>query len=376
MYHHDESFDQTLFLLNSLRIPQQWKGGKREAPEFIKSETTSTSEDVQDDGEIWTCECGNKIASDKTRCGNCRHWRGGRRQGGWTLGTGKDYDSDDGIDRTQDWTCCGGTIPAKQTRCGKCNGWRGGKRVYSNAAEASPPLNLPPWVCFKCLMSNPGNKKRCGGCLSWKSSGAPATSKPSRGSRKNAGNRGSTDEIDPNAGGHWKCVSCNFDNFSRELSCFICQSMRPNHQWHKKQQLINSIPASSTQHTAETAATNSMPTAAVLNANPAAEAAPLGPVHASTVSIAGGSTTNNQGATANGNDVSVVDTISNPPDTMNYYGTFNESLIYPYISIHYDFNRAYYYNHDYTYLNAGVGSIRDDSGGDDGTSFAEKTNND
>jgi hypothetical protein len=152
--------------------------------------------------------------------------------------------------------------------------------------------------------------------------------------------------------------------------------MRPNHQWHKKQQLINSIPASSTQHTAETAATNSMPTAAVLNANPAAEAAPLGPVHASTVSIAGGSTTNNQGATANGNDVSVVDTISNPPDTMNYYGTFNESLIYPYISIHYDFNRAYYYNNDYTYLNAGVGSIRDDSGGDDGTSFAEKTNND
>ena len=48
----------------------------------------------------------------------------------------------------------------------------------------------------------------------------------------------------------------------------------------------------------------------------------------------------------------VADSISRPPDDLNYYGTYNEDLGYPYISIHYDFNRAYYHNHDYTYLNA------------------------
>lgn len=43
--------------------------------------------------------------------------------------------------------------------------------------------------------------------------------------------------------------------------------------------------------------------------------------------------------------------ISHPPDDVNYYGTYDADLGYPYISIHYDFNRAYYHNHDYTYLN-------------------------
>lgn len=32
---------------------------------------------------------------------------------------GRDEDSDDGIDRTQDWTCCGEILPAEKTRCGK-----------------------------------------------------------------------------------------------------------------------------------------------------------------------------------------------------------------------------------------------------------------
>jgi hypothetical protein len=326
------------------------------------------------------CDCGNEVASKKSRCGSCHHWRGGKRLGGWTLGAGRDYESDDGIDRTQDWTCCGDIISAKQTRCGKCNGWRGGKRVFSNAgsessSKSSPP-NLPPWLCIKCQMSNPGNKKRCGGCLTWKSN-VPTTSKPSRGSRKSTGNRDSTDEVDPNAGGHWKCMNCNFDNFSRELSCFICQSMRPNHQWHKKQQIINSTPGNSAQY--PTVAT---PTLAAAFGNPSAGAAPPVPVNsnslvesqigsASTTAMAGSTNSHfaasdsNRGATANSRDIFVADIISNPPDTMNYYGTYNESLIYPYISIHYDFNRAYYYNHDYTYLNAGVGSIHGGGVGED-----------
>jgi len=44
--------------------------------------------------------------------------------------------------------------------------------------------------------------------------------------------------------------------------------------------------------------------------------------------------------------------ISHPPDDVNYYGTYDADLSYPYISIHYDFNWVYYHNHDYTYLNS------------------------
>ena len=32
---------------------------------------------------------------------------------------GRDEDSNDGTDRTQDWTCCGEILPAAKTRCGK-----------------------------------------------------------------------------------------------------------------------------------------------------------------------------------------------------------------------------------------------------------------
>lgn len=213
-------------------------------------------------------------------------------------------------------------------------------------------------------MTNPGNKKRCGGCLTWKSN-APTTSKPSKGSRRSSANRDSTD--DPNAGGHWKCMSCNFDNFSRELSCFICKSMRPNHQWHKKQQVINSTPVNSTHYPSIQATTVMTPTLAT----PTTGAVPPAPDSSAALSHTNSiSTLTNQGVAADSNratnngDKLIADIISNPPDTLNYYGTYNESLIYPYISIHYDFNRAYYYNHDYTYLNAGVGGSHG-AGGDD-----------
>jgi len=52
------------------------------------------------------------------------------------------------------------------------------------------------------------------------------------------------------------------------------------------------------------------------------------------------------------NSENVAVAISHPPDDVNYYGTYDADLSYPYISIHYDFNRAYYHNHDYTYLNS------------------------
>ena len=97
----------------------------------------------------------------KSRCGSCHRWRGGKRQGGWTLGSAINYDSDDGgIDRSQDWSCdnCknGEIISASQSRCGKCNRWRGGKRKPG------------AWECPKCNLSNPGGKRRCTGCLAWK----------------------------------------------------------------------------------------------------------------------------------------------------------------------------------------------------------------
>jgi hypothetical protein len=163
--------------------------------------------------------------------------------------------------------------------------------------------------------------------------------------------------------------------------------MRPNHQWHKNQQIINSNPAKSNppiQSTGATIATHSAPTLAAAFANPTAGVVPPGQLLCTSLaethrgSIApltdaiADSMSNQGGAAApdpiihgaNDRHIFVADAISNPPDTLNYYGTHNENLIDPFVRIHYDFNRAYYYNHDYTYLNAGVGSIR--SGGGDG----------
>ena len=97
---------------------KQWKGGKRDAHEVNRSQGIST-DNIIHDGEDWTCDqCGSTVPGQKTRCGSCHRWRGGRRQGGWKLGSfGADPDDlDDGIDRTQDWTCCGQTIPAEKTR--------------------------------------------------------------------------------------------------------------------------------------------------------------------------------------------------------------------------------------------------------------------
>lgn len=65
----------------------------------------------------------------KSRCGKCHHWKGGRRVGGWKLGSkgeGGGIVSTvstavvDDIDRSTDWECCGEVIGAAKTRCGKC----------------------------------------------------------------------------------------------------------------------------------------------------------------------------------------------------------------------------------------------------------------
>jgi len=97
-----------------------------------------------DTTQDWTCpHCSIVLPEKQTRCGKCHKWRGGKRQGGWTIKAKKKWiatsdkedeeEEEDRIDRTLDWTCCGVILPAKQTRCGKCFKWRGGKRVsYGN----------------------------------------------------------------------------------------------------------------------------------------------------------------------------------------------------------------------------------------------------
>ncbi|KAL7495990.1 hypothetical protein ACHAWT_008318 [Skeletonema menzelii] len=151
---------------------QKWRGGKRESYSYSPSKYSGISEDNIIKDSKWTCDnCGEEVETRKSRCGSCHRWRGGKRQGGWKLGSASNYDSDDGgIDRTMDWSCdnCkdGEVISASQTRCGKCNRWRGGKRKPA------------PWECSKCKLSNPGGKKRCAGCLAWKGT-AKKVSEPS-----------------------------------------------------------------------------------------------------------------------------------------------------------------------------------------------------
>ena len=38
------------------------------------------------DGVFWTCDCGEQVAFDKGRCGNCHHWKGGKREVRWSKG--------------------------------------------------------------------------------------------------------------------------------------------------------------------------------------------------------------------------------------------------------------------------------------------------
>ena len=137
---------------------------------FVASlEDDEDNDAAVNDGEDWTCDnCSKIVPGKKSRCkwqhsfcflftpiikltlftpflgGNCHRWRGGKRRGGWKLG--KPEDSDDGIDRTQDWTCCGEILPAEKTRCGKVSKY--------NVVPVLPPssttliLTIRPYVRY------------------------------------------------------------------------------------------------------------------------------------------------------------------------------------------------------------------------------------
>ena len=172
----------------------QWRGGKREpypnpskkdssqkskahkkaqSPKKKRSSSNVDKEKVDDNG-WWTCQCGDKIASTKSRCGNCHHWRGGKRKGGWKIKSFGKSGVDDGIDWSQEWTCCDKVISAKKKRCGTCHGWRGGRRCASTKTSSSSDskANLPNWTCSQCSTINPGSQKRCGSCNTSKKKGS------------------------------------------------------------------------------------------------------------------------------------------------------------------------------------------------------------
>ena len=213
------------------------------------------------------------------------------------------------------------------------------------------------WDCAKCGITNDGGLRRCGGCLTWKN----VTNKSS--------NRQSS-----NANLDWRCTNtkCNFDNFASELFCFNCQAARPHYEWHKKQQLTSGV--GGTQATAAKGGghpiqaagkmASQVSAAAVAQARSAVSTQPTTAIP-SVISVP------SQGASAAVSmeqpDIRVrVDTaegseivpINYPPDNLNYYGSIHEGLGDPYISLHYDFNRAYYHNCLYEYLNSGLAADR------------------
>lgn len=395
----------------------KWRGGKRDTYTVTKGKFDDVSTDniignhnianssnsspfSSSAADFWKCDCGHKVPGSKSRCGQCHHWRGGKRTGGWKLGGvfGRDAETeDDGIDRTQDWTCCGMTLPAAKTRCGKCNGWRGGKRVAATGGMVKEKVpSGPPWECAKCHISNPGNKRRCGGCLAWKGSdaGAGNGSRSSKGSsRASSADNGVSDG--PSAG--WLCKKCNFDNFPTELLCMMCKLPRPNWQWHKKQQMISatataakagataptsvlgSNDAAATSHALTEAARAQVTAAATWPAQASGTAqAPLGNHQRKSTNLAGSMSSQ---APARTSKASSTDSTTNsglateftanhlqPPDERNYYGTYSNGVSYPYISIHFNFNQAYYHHHKYSYLNEGIKKSKNDSGGISNTS--------
>jgi hypothetical protein len=143
LYVHDTScwnFLSSSFIVLFCVI--QWKGGTREPykTDRLAKKTQlfmpTNDEEIKDGETSWTCQCGSAVPSNKTRCGKCHHWRGGKRKGGWTLKAPSNNPLDDkGIDWSMDWECCGEAITAEKRRCGKCNGWRGGKRVAKDGGQ-------------------------------------------------------------------------------------------------------------------------------------------------------------------------------------------------------------------------------------------------
>ena len=279
----------------------RWKGGAREAYSFtgasknkvstkretteIKAITTASGKEILE--EYWTCSgCGNQVYEHKSRCGLCHHWRGGKREGGWTLGAKQ------GTHPSTDWECCGEVIPAKKTRCGKCRGklrhgavfgstsfsslyfpyqtslgWRGGKRQtrwsYDSGHGANGRAedegenidNSVDWTCQKCNNINLGKKKRCKKCCSWRFTRKmnARVSVPSTSSFDD----NEDDDDDEEENGHWICKACSYDNFGSEFKCLMCDQNRPN--W--KKYVPNGVP--SNDSISETLSGSTIPTSLV-----------------------------------------------------------------------------------------------------------------
>jgi len=141
----------------------------------------------------------------------------------------------------------------------------------------------------------------------------------------------------------WECKQCSFDNFATELQCFMCQAVRPNWQWLKMYQSKSTIHAAGAE--SASVATRSPQDALVKADNECKSSDSTIQNHnADAISYITGQPTS---FSTSGNNAEY-----------NYYGDCSDGISYAHISIHYDFNQAYYKNHDYSYLNQGINSNR------------------
>mmetsp|Transcript_14040 Transcript_14040/g.25029 ORF Transcript_14040/g.25029 Transcript_14040/m.25029 type:complete len:418 (-) Transcript_14040:145-1398(-) len=291
----------------------------------------------------WGCVCGEKIASFRDRCGVCHRWRGGKH----SINNKKD-DRNDTTHFLKD--------DGKLILSGKRKRKPGGPMSALDSTKVDCKTlvkTTPSWECSKCHVSNPGSKRRCGGCLSWKGtvSGGSSKSANVKGGGSNTARDDDSDiwanEISSRkpigSNTSWECKQCSFDNFATELQCFMCQAVRPNWQWLKMYQSKSTIHAAGAE--SASVATRSPQDALVKADNECKSSDSTIQNHnADAISYITGQPTS---FSTSGNNAEY-----------NYYGDCSDGISYAHISIHYDFNQAYYKNHDYSYLNQGINSNR------------------
>jgi len=290
----------------------------------------------------WDCVCGEKIASFRDRCGVCHRWRGGKH----SMNNKKDERSDKHLLEDD----------GKLILSGKRKRKPGGPMPTPDSTNMDCKTLVkiaPSWECWRCHVSNPGSKRRCGGCLSWKGTVSGGSSK-SANVEGGGTSRARDDDSDIwaneisskrtiRSNTSWECKKCNFDNFTTELQCFMCQAARPNWQWLKMYQSKSTIHATGA---GSASVTTRSPQDALVNADNDCKSAAstIQNPNADAISYITGQPTS---SSTTGNNAEY-----------NYYGDCSDGISYAHISIHYDFNQAYYKNHDYSYLNQGINSNR------------------
>ncbi|KAL9189816.1 hypothetical protein ACHAXT_009491 [Thalassiosira profunda] len=351
----------------------------------------SVPSDGEDEaGEPWTCPCGNVLGGRNKRCGVCNRWREGKHPVFKSGASALDGISADNIIYTDengkildDWTCeCGNVVPGNIARCSSCHHWRGGQRVAASRAVKNATVvdTRPPWECLNCRTENPESRRKCLGCRAYRKKSS---------FRSSSGvNDSSGLEFGGIAG--WNCGQCDFHNPTMELSCFMCQTKRPNWEWHQRQQLISAgnaaTGAAAAQYPVQADATALASTQPAIAAAVDAALASEQPDVAAGVDAALAATGEEAVSDAMDLDPTMPSlaldaTASTLQSTGNSDGSYYgrpppEGASFAYISLYYDFNQSYYENCRYPYLNGGVnaGSVNEGGGGkEDASSNGEQS---